>query len=301
MLQSCHVALLGIQATGYRLRPALDDTLLALNNLELHVKAYADPPGGLDWIDGATLVAPESEPLAGLLRRFKASGFAFNRRAASASLMLRYGWAAGFLIAAYLTRRRVPVLHDYSLHFSSGSLLRGIWIRDADFIGLAGDPLAGGPEWIESVSERVLRVRLLEQLLGLTEPVIAAHHAWSRFSRHALWAMATSSWGGQFANVARQLGDEPRGVEEARALFALAPEIARAAPELYEVRSGGAARTCQKLSACCLYFKSSDNRQFCACCPIIPEAERLERNRSWVTAQAPRACNSGEVTERREA
>jgi hypothetical protein len=170
------------------------------------------------------------------------------------------------------------------LHFSPGSLLKGIWVRDAQFIGLADDPWAGGPEWIESVSPEILRERLLEQLIALTEPVVAAHHAWSRFSRHALWAMATSSWGGQFANVARQFGDEQRGVREARALFALAPEIARAAPELYEVQSGGVSRTCQKLRACCLYFKNG-NGEFCACCPIIPEAERLERNRTWVAVQ----------------
>jgi hypothetical protein len=286
MLQPCHVSLLGLQAIDYRLCPVLDDTLLALKDFELHAEAFSEPPAGLEWIDNAALIAPDREPLAGLLRRFKSSGFGFNRRAASASLMLRYGWAGGVLIAAYLARRRVPVLHDYALFFSAGTLLKGIWLRDAQFIGLSDDPLAGGPEWMETVRAELLRERLLEQLIALTEPVVAAHHDWSRFSRHALWAMVTSSWGGQFANVARQLGDEARGVREARAIFELAPEIARAAPELYEVKGGGVSRTCQKLRACCLYFKSS-NRQFCACCPIIPDAERLERNRTWVAAQAP--------------
>jgi hypothetical protein len=84
--------------------------------------------------------------------------------------------------------------------------------------------------------------------------------------------------------VARQLGDEKRGVREARSLLAVVPEINRAAPELYEVHSAGNSRTCQKLRACCLYFKSRKG-QFCACCPIIPDAERLERNRSWVASQ----------------
>jgi hypothetical protein len=137
---------------------------------------------------------------------------------------------------------------------------------------------------MQTVGEDALRERLLESLIAFTEPMIAAHHAWSRFSRHALWAMVTSSWAAQFANVARQLGDERRGVHEARTLLALVPEINRAAPELYEVHSAGNSRTCQKLRACCLYFKSGKG-QFCACCPIIPDAERLERNRSWVAVQ----------------
>jgi hypothetical protein len=101
--------------------------------------------------------------------------------------------------------------------------------------------------------------------------------------------MAASSWAGQFANVACQLGDEARGVAEARATLAQVPEIARAAPLLYEVRSGGASRTCQRMRACCLYFKGSGNRRFCASCPIIPEAERLERNRVWIEQQEARA------------
>jgi hypothetical protein len=146
------------------------------------------------------------------------------------------------------------------------------------------DPLAGGCEWGESVGESDLLQRLLESLVVFTEPIVTTQHAWSGFSRHALWAMATSSWAEQFANIARQIGDEARGVREAKAIFELVPELSRAAPMLYVVRGGQLTRTCQKRSACCLYFKTSP-RFFCASCPIIPEAERLERNRAWVAGQ----------------
>jgi hypothetical protein len=144
--------------------------------------------------------------------------------------------------------------------------------------------LAGGSEWIKGVEESDLRRRLLESLIVFTEPIVTTQHAWSGFSRHALWAMVTSSWAEQFANISRQVGDEPRGVREARAIFELVPELSRAAPLLYAVRGGQLTRTCQRRSACCLYFKSSA-RYFCASCPIIPESERLERNRAWVAKQ----------------
>ena len=265
-------------------RPVLADTLLAIKGLELHVEVLSEPPDQREWLDGVAMTAPDRHPLIALLQRFKSSGHGFNRRAASASLLLRCGWASGFAIAAYLTRARVPFLRDYALFFSSATLLRSLWVRQVQFVGRHDDPLAGGPEWIESVSEDVLRQRLLVSLIAFMEPIVAAHHAWSRLSRHALWAMATSSWAGQFTNVARQLGDEARGVREARAMLTLAPEVERAAPELYEVQSAGVSRTCQRLRACCLYFKSNKG-QFCACCPIISESERLARNRTWVAAQ----------------
>jgi hypothetical protein len=67
-------------------------------------------------------------------------------------------------------------------------------------------------------------------------------------------------------------------------MFKLTSEISRAAPELYEVSGAGRVRTFQKMRACCLHFKNSD-RRFCANCPIIPEAERLERNRAWLASQ----------------
>jgi hypothetical protein len=176
----------------YVLRPVLADTLLALRALELHIEVVSHPPDETGWIDAAALADPDGLPLSTLLQRFKSAGFAFNRRAASASLMLRCGWASGFVIAAYLTRARVPNLRDFALYFSPSALVKGLWIREAQFVGRAEDPLAGGPEWMETVGEGALRERLLESLIAFTEPIVAAHHAWSRFSRHALWAMARS-------------------------------------------------------------------------------------------------------------
>ena len=98
--------------------------------------------------------------------------------------------------------------------------------------------------------------------------------------------MVISTWGSQFLAAARALGDPERGMLEARATFMLDPEIRRAAPAFYEVQSGGISRHCQRRSACCLYFKVT-SREFCASCPIIPEAERLQRQRTWVAGQLP--------------
>jgi hypothetical protein len=265
-------------------RPTLADTIAKLSALNLHLMVCCRPLERPSWFDADALASPQSEALTYLLHAFKQQGIAPNRKAASASLLLRLGWAGGFAIGAYLICRRVPTLRDYAVSFSPTMLLQSIWVRDARFVGVHDDPLAGKPDWIESVEASDLRRRLLESLVLFTEPIVATQHAWSGFSRHALWAMVTSSWAEQFANIGRQIGDEPWGIHEAKAVFELVPELNRAAPALYDVHGGRATRTCQRRSACCLYFKSGA-RYFCPSCPIIPEFERLERNRAWVAKQ----------------
>jgi hypothetical protein len=266
-------------------RPVLADTLRTVRRYELVVQTCPEPTDiGHTWLSGDELCKPDSDPLASLMQRFGSPGFKFNRRAAAAALMLRFGWGGGFAIAGYLVQSRVLVVRDYALCFSPRTLLRWLCIRDAAFVGQSDDVLAGSRDWLESLPSELLLRRLLESLIAFTEPVIAAQHVWSRFSRHALWAMATSSWASQFASIGRQLGDEAAAVRTAHAMFSLDPEIERAAPSLYEVSSDGIRRTFQKMRACCLYFKYS-NRRFCANCPIIPEAERLERNRAWLATQ----------------
>jgi hypothetical protein len=268
-----------------RARPVLADTLWTVGHYDLVTKACAEPVGiEGTWLSGHELCEPQADPLASLTQRFGSAGVKFNRRAAAGALMLRFGWSGGFAIASYLVQSRVPIIRDYALCFSPQTLLRWLCIRDAGFVGHSDDVLAGSRDWLESLQSEPLLRRLLESLISLTEPVITAQHVWSGFSRHALWAMATSSWASRFASIGRQLGDETNAVGRARAMLNLDPEIQRAAPDLYEVSSNGIGRTFQKMRACCLYFKNS-NRRFCANCPIIPEAERLERNRAWLAAQ----------------
>jgi hypothetical protein len=266
-------------------RPVLADILQTVRRYQLVVQAC---PERIDiegtWLTDDELCRPEADPLASLMQRFSSVGLKFNRRVAAAALMLRFGWGGGFAIASYLVQSRVPVVRNYALCFSPRTLLRWLCIGDAAFVGRSDDMLAGSRDWLASLPNELLLKRLLESLIAFSEPVIVAQHVWSGFSRHALWAMATSSWASQFASIGRQLGDEAHAVRTARAMFSLDSEIERAAPYLYEVSVDGIGRTFQKMRACCLHFKNS-NRRFCANCPIIPEAERLERNRVWLAAQ----------------
>jgi hypothetical protein len=249
--------------------PALHDLRAAVAPLIGALRIELDPPDRNGWVDGPALCNPDTGPLADLNMRFVAAGFGVNRRAVAASLLLRYGWAAGFAIAVWLTRREIVRIDRFALKFSEWTLVEGLWIQEADI-------LAG-------LSEDEGRVALLASLIDFTEPLIACQHRWSRFSRHALWAMVTSSWAAQFAAIGSRIGCEDAAVAEARTLMARDPEIAAAAPALYTVSAGRRAQTCQRRAACCLYFKGP-RKHFCASCPIIPPAERIARNCDWVAA-----------------
>jgi hypothetical protein len=273
MPQSAAIAALGASELRADPHSVLTQTIAALKPFQMYVELCSETDGAESWIGRDALCSPESAPLSGLIERFTAKGFAPNKKAASASLLLRIGWAAGFQIASYLVCRRVSYLRDYALRFGAHTGLNGLLVKDARVVEESADADA-----------RSLREHQLQSLIDVAEPIVATQHAWSHFSRHALWAMVTSSWAGQFAAVARQMGDSELGIREARATFALSTEIARAAPEVYDVHFEDLACTCQKRSSCCLYFKSP-GRNFCASCPILPKEERLERNLAWVRSQ----------------
>jgi len=240
--------------------------------------------GGI-WIDQDALARPSEGPLAGLMALFATRGFAPNRKAAAASLLLRLGWASGFAMAAYIALRRVPVVPSYALFFNGSTMLTAVRADAAVVLGLAEDPFAGAEDWGGTHAPDALRLALIRSLADAAEPIVEACHAWSRFSRHALWSMIASSWSAQFFGLAEVHGVPDSGLEELRTLLSLDDRTAGAAPELYLVAADGSTGACQTRAACCLYYKA-EQRHFCASCPILPEAERLARNREWIARRA---------------
>lgn len=250
-------------------RIVLEEVRRAATQLTGELRLELDPADRDGWIDRDALRDPGMPPFADLHARFVAAGFACNRKASAASLLLRYGWAAGFQIAVWLEKGLVLNLDRFALKFSPSTLVEAVWAQEAH--------LEDGGFDVDG------RRLLLKSLLDFTEPLVQAQHRWSRFSRHALWSMVVSSWAAQFAAIGERLKRRDEAVEQARLIFALNSEIARAAPETYVVRVKRRSRVCQVRAACCLYYKGPA-KHFCASCPIIPEGERLARNREFVAS-----------------
>ncbi|WP_174291422.1 (2Fe-2S)-binding protein [Sphingomonas bacterium] len=231
-----------------------------------HLRVETMPADRDGWVERAAMGNPETGPLAELYGRFTAAGFGANERATAASFMLRHGWAAGFTIGAWLECGVVAQIDDFALKFSPFTLVEALWIRSAHIA--VPDDIASG------------RRAVADALHDFTQDLIARQHDWSRFSRHALWAMVTSSWAAQFAAIGERLGCRAAAVEEGRVILGFDPEIAAASPDVYEVHGVHGSEICQRRAACCLYFKGP-RRHFCASCPIIPVEERLTRNLAW--------------------
>ena len=117
------------------------DILERLRSVELHLQVRSGvAPPEVSLMEPADLLRPESGPAARLLALF-APPVHGNRRAVAASLMLRFGWAAGYAIGSYMVCERVPRLNDYALEFSEQGLLRALWIRAATFQDRGGRAL----------------------------------------------------------------------------------------------------------------------------------------------------------------
>ena len=252
--------------------PTLGETLRSLAPLTGLLRVVEAVDAEPEWIERGALLQPDDGALAAVLARVAAPelGEAQSRKAASAWFMLRFGWACGPQIAGWLAFNRVLRIDDYALKLPPGRQLDAVCVK------------AGAVDAAGGTAGR--RIRLLGAMVGTTEPVLDVQHRWSGLSRGALWALVASSWASHFVHMGQQLGDEQRGRREAEALFALLPQVRRAAPRLFTVASGGLEGVCQARRACCRNHRRTGGR-YCSSCPLLAEAERLERYRGWVAAR----------------
>lgn len=250
--------------------PGLSDLLASLRMLSGHIRAVdvAHPADG--WMTRHELLDPHSDPLACLLARIGERYAESRRHAAAVSFMLRFGWSAGPMIAAHLGLGRSLRYRDYSLRFASSTALEAVCVH--------------GGEAAADRADTALRRRLLDELMAHSEPVVEAQHRWSGVGRQELWAMATSTWGAQFVEIAERLGDAELGRAEAEAMFELLPAIRDAAPRMVSVASGERRGVCQVRGACCLNHKGPGG-QHCMVCPLIPDDARALRSSAWVASR----------------
>lgn len=222
------------------------------------------------WMAESDLARIDVGPQARIIEKLGLHGFGGSRRALSASVMLRYGWASGVLIGPWLMRGHVIRDASLALRFSPNAVLVEAALRSHRDILTSGD-----------AHEADLRRQLSHELAIRAAPIVEAHHEWSGFSRKALWSMVTSSWAAQFIHIGERLGDPERGLAAANDVLNIDPAIAAASPDLYMVRAEGKRGVCQMRRLCCLWFRSPQ-RPFCSSCPIIPADDRLARNRAWI-------------------
>lgn len=248
-----------------------------------------------EWIDFATLLD------GGLDAVFAAGNRSEPRRRDHLGASVAAALVEALLSAALpplLLERRLPDvrpanvaarLHPEHLWFEAVAL------HAARCLGIPSDPGVAEPE-LEVVDDlgglhRALAAALVEA--GTTWfPAVRAR---APFGRRGMWGQLADEVHGVALWTARSLGLDPAAAwGEAAAIVDLVaasePEL-RVRPRPFPVRSSAGDALWQVKGTCCLWYTTCaegerDDTSYCTACPLIDDAGRHERLRSWMEAQA---------------
>ena len=93
--------------------------------------------------------------------------------------------------------------------------------------------------------------------------------------------MITSSWGSQFVAIMQRVNAQEAGWTEAEHFFDGHDLVAQMRPAFYLVTYHQRTRIFHRRSACCRYYLMPKG-SYCASCPLIPDKERIVRNKVWM-------------------
>ncbi|WP_241831309.1 Fe-S oxidoreductase [Parafrankia soli] len=146
----------------------------------------------------------------------------------------------------------------------------------------ADDPI----EVVEAVADvETLRARLVSQIVGHLEPVLADLRPRARLGHAALWGAVAAQCGRAFLLTERVSGDPHAGRLEADAFFASASPPLRARPTWQQFVHRGRPYTGMRRGSCCLAHRVT--AEFCTACPFVAAEERENRLREWIDTQGP--------------
>jgi hypothetical protein len=240
-------------------------------------------PYGTGWIRGTDLQTALQGPLATLLARAGESLRTSDRRTIAASFIMCYSWSCGIAIAPYVYRHCVPniTLDNISFKFHENAFFQMAALHRPEGAMLQQDGLEPHPsiQWLSSPQELMSRLR--DGLMQQAEPVVAALYNWSHFSIRGMWGLVTSSWGGQFFNILGALDGQERGLGHVRQFFQGNDIVAQMQPDFYPVTYCNVTHIYHRRASCCRFYKIPQG-QLCASCPIVPQEERLQRNRAYM-------------------
>jgi ferric iron reductase protein FhuF len=243
---------------------------------------------GNGWIPGDALLRPNVPPFSNLLARIGERLMTTDRKVIAASFALRFGWSAAAAVAPYLLKQCVPdlSLDNVSLRFSMHTFFEKLSLHDSDAVVLDDSSRDNAGE---SGPGPALQAALRNTLVAQATPVVSALHEWSQFSARAIWGQIASSWGAQFTAILGHLDRHAEALEQARTFFDTPGFIRGMSPRFYPVMHCNVSRIYHRRASCCLYFRLPTGN-YCASCPLIPQAESVRRNKEWIEKTVARTA-----------
>lgn len=249
-------------------------------------------PAGAGWVAGTALRSATEGPFNAILERIGERARTQDRRTIAASFALRYGWASAMAIAPYLRFHCVPdvSLENVSFKFRESTFLERTAIYEARGTVVAGDGRAAHPTMSTVADDAALLRTLRAALVSQSEAVVDALFHWSGFAHRGTWGLLTSSWASQFTALCENRDDHRSIRPQLEALFEGNDIVYVMRPRMEAVTYGRATHLYQRRSSCCRYYLLPDG-ELCASCPLVPNEDRLTRNREWMRAQAERGAS----------
>lgn len=281
-------------AAGAASLAGLDATLQAVGPALDHRWAIVGPPPSSDgWIRASDLLDPE--------RLDEALAVVREHHQATPEVAVSYftAWYAativGPAIATFVLTRRVPDLDraEIWVHRHEGGWFDATAFHRPRMTLLPGDPAVAGcapeatPVEVVAIAAdlEALRARLVEEIIGHLEPIIASLRKRARLGLAALWGAVAAQCGRTFLLTERVSRDPHLGRLEADAFFAAAAPTLRARPTWQQFIHRGRCYTGMRRGSCCLAHRITE--EFCTACPFVAAPERESRLREWIDSQGP--------------
>ena len=208
-----------------------------------------------------------------------------DRRTIAASFALCYSWSSGIAIAPYLFRQCVPKisLDNVSFKFHDNTFFEQAALHQPEGVMLQQEGLARHP-FIQSLSSpKALLCWLRDSLVHQAEPIVEALYAWSGFSIRGIWGLITSSWGAQFINICGEIDGQEGGLPQVRQFFEGNDVVSQMQPHFYPVTYQNVTHVYHRRASCCRFYRIPQG-EYCASCPIVPQEERVQRNKAYMKA-----------------
>lgn len=273
------------------LNPPLTSTLAKVNAYSEYFTLHLGVPAEPGWRMASDIIANDAGFVAHLARLHEQQPY-LPKHVVATNFYDHYEWylvTAG--TAAFLLDRRVPDLDagNIALKFDDDGWVSGIALAGEAFACLSGDEAAGAPGVAVLHDREALRRHLVAQVWAHVRQLIPLVQAYVPTSEQALRLATANSLAGSALWMLQAVRQGAIAERESRAMAAALPFPTH--PRYFAVECNGERELHLDGSVCCHWYARPDNVEgkYCANCPKVPIARRIEALRRHTLQRQQRA------------
>jgi hypothetical protein len=258
-------------------------TLCAANS---YLKIHTGVPWGEDWFTSQDLLAPTGNLLDDLLTTILTTHQSTDKRFGAMSFVNGYWLMTAVAFGSYYLAKRVPCLDHTNIAFHMNRVdghIDEIAVLSERFYCLPEDPAATDPQAVVLPDDDALGRTLRESLEAHLTPVVNLLRTRSPIGTRALWAAAADNCAYVIIMATTLLQQAERCDDEITRLIQVMGSPLKGKSGALWVEHEGQCQPFLKRGSCCLSYTLPAGYGYCATCPLLKEAERVERLKAYVS------------------